>query len=270
MLSENLNFFYRLNKELTRLNIKFKILNFSDKIPNLTSIVLTTQEELEKIKERVNDNAKILSFAKQDNFKKYILKILAYHRIGIKTYSDLTFSIDPGTKRIGLVVFLDDYYLESNTYYLKEDLLNSIENYVNYLQEDISRPLNLEFKFGRGILQITLELVRNIFSLFKNQNNMNIFLIDEYKSSKIKIHDKEKKISKDETSAFILALRDGIEVNKNDYVRVFNNIKNNKFKKNHYKKDTFSNSDNSIVEIEDIILKMIEGELSLSKSSKML
>ena len=172
LLSENLNFFYRLNKELNRLTIKFKILNFSDKIPNLTSIVLTTQEELEKIKERVKNNVKILSFAKQDNFEKYILKILAYHRIGIKAYSDLTFSIDPGTKRIGLVVFLDDYYLESNTYYLKEDLFKSIENYVNFLQEDISKPMNLEFKFGRGIIQITLELVNNIFSLFKNQNDL--------------------------------------------------------------------------------------------------
>ena len=49
MLTEDLNFFYRLNKELERLQIKFEVLNIRTKIPDIpNSIILTTLKEIKK------------------------------------------------------------------------------------------------------------------------------------------------------------------------------------------------------------------------------
>ena len=51
-----------------------------------------------------------------ENFSCYILKILAAYRVNYKDcYSELTFSIDPGTSQIGIIVFLDDFYLHAHT-----------------------------------------------------------------------------------------------------------------------------------------------------------
>jgi len=94
LLSENSKFFYKLNKELTSLNIAFKILNIEDKIPNLPCLILTTSEELEKFENPNDDIVKIHAFTQEDDFKKYVLKILAVYHIGFKEkYTELTFSL---------------------------------------------------------------------------------------------------------------------------------------------------------------------------------
>ena len=144
VLTEDLNFFYRLNKEFERLQLKFKVLNIGDKIPNIhNSIILSTVKEMKKFENVDGIKGKILSYAKEDDFEQYIVKILAVNKIGNKIYSELVFSIDPGTKHIGLVIFLDDYYLISHTILEKERLVEKIRIYINALQETNLNPLKL-------------------------------------------------------------------------------------------------------------------------------
>jgi len=270
VLTENLNFFFRLNEELKRLNIKFKVLNIGNKIPNLPCLILTTSDEIEEIENRNNQYAKFLTYSKNEDLDKYILKVLAAYRIGYKDkYSELVFSIDPGTKHIGLVVFLDDYYLNSQTFFKKEELLNKVIKYIETFQNDAPNSLNLKFKFGRGVLPITLELISNFYTDLNGCKNVRVFLIDESKSSKLKIIDKKRKIPKDEASALILALRDGIEVNQENYVKIFSDIKLKKFKGPNNKR-IYNNSIESIEVLKDIIEKLLDGEISLSKSLKSL
>ena len=241
--SENLNFFYLVNRELNQLNIKFKILNFGDKIPSIPCIIITSVKELERI-ESQNRKVVILSYDKNDNFNQFILRILASYRIGYKEqYSNLIFSIDPGTKHIGLLIYLDDYYLNSHTIYNKEDLIIKIKDYVQGLQktDDI---ISLKFKFGKGVLPMTINLINSIYNLFKNRANMKIYLIDESKSSKIKIYKNKRKIPKHEASALVLSFRDGVEVNMLSFQNDINHINSNKLKKENILIENIENSNN--------------------------
>jgi hypothetical protein len=105
ILTENLNFFYKINKRLIEKRIKPEILNPGNKIPNAPSIILTTQNEFEKYYTkdlRVN----FLVYSKGENFEQYLLRVIAAYRIEYKNnYLSLTFSIDPGKKN-----WIDDFF----------------------------------------------------------------------------------------------------------------------------------------------------------------
>jgi len=201
-----------------------------------------------------------------------MIKFIAAYRIGYKdSYSELTFSIDPGTKHIGLVVFLDDYFLSSYTIYDKKDLIKKLKQYIEFLQNDDQSLLKLNFKFGRGVVPITLNLVSQIFNIPKYRKNTQVLLIDESKSSKIKICNRSgKKIPKDEASALILALRDGIEVNHTNYKEIFNQIKSKKIRTSVFKKENFDNNNEITLNLREIAEKVLNDKLSLSKSIQMI
>ena len=270
--SEDANFFYRLNIALARLRISFKILNIGSKIPNYPCLILTTSNEISKLKLHFNRNAKILSYGKEDDFEQYILRILAAIRIGYKEkYSELTFSIDPGTRHIGLVVFLDNYYLNSHTLHEKVDLIKILKNYVNFLQENNQGEINLYFKFGKGVFHITVDLVKTIYSEFKCIKCVKVLLIDEAKSSQIKIREAETKIllSKHEASALVLALRKGIEVDQENYLKIFRNSNFKKSKKENIEEIRFEKSNGTILTFEEIAKRILTGEMSLKETLRM-
>lgn len=269
--TENLNFFYRLNKELIHLNVKFKILNVRTKLPIHNSIVLTTSEEVHKFK-KIFENVYFLPYSDGENFNHYILKMLAAYRIAYKDYySELTFSIDPGTKHIGLVVFLDDYFLASHTIYDKNDFIKVIKEFITCFQKNNPNLINLQFKFGRGFARITIDLVKETYNSFKNRNRMKVFLIDESKSSKIKIQDKSKKIrTKHEISALILALRKGLEINQTNYYKTIKQIKlenSNDIKGKEIINEEIKDSSSKLKEVIESILN---NEVSLSESSELI
>jgi len=271
VLTEDMSFFFRLNKELNHRNITFKILNIGNKIPEFGALVLTTCEEFKKYNLN-NLKTEILAYDKKENFEKFMIKFIAAYKIGYKDrYSELTFSIDPGTKHIGLVVFLDDYFLISHTIYDKPDLIKKLKKYIEFLQNDDQSLLKLNFKFGRGVVPITLNLVSQIFNIPKYRKLTQVLLIDESKSSKIKLCDRSgKKIPKDEASALILALRDGIEVNQTNYIKIFNQIKSKKLRTNAFKKENFDNNNEITLNLREIAEKVLNDELSLSESVQMI
>jgi hypothetical protein len=267
--TENLNFFYRINNELNRLNIKSKILNIGARLPFHSSIILTTLEDLQQFKNS-NKNINFLIYSKGDNFNHYVLQVIAAYRIKYKSfYSELTFSIDPGTKYIGMVVFLDDYYLNSQTIYDKKAFIIVIRDYIECFQTNNPKLLKLDFKFGRGILQITKNMIKEIFQEFRNRDKMKLYLIDESKSSKIKIQNfKKKKMTKHEVSALILAFRNGIEINY--YTDNYENIKFQNLNPMDNKERLIEDVNDSVINLRDIIGKVLNNEISLSKSIEML
>jgi len=269
--TENLNFFYRLNKELNRLNIKFKILSGISKVPDISSLLLTTSAEINNFRGKYK-NLKILAYTESENFNYYILKVLAAYRIDYKeNYSDLIFSIDPGLKQIGMVVFLDDYYFFSHTIYDRTKLIDLTKNYIECFQIDNPNSLNLTFKFGSGVIELTIKLIEQIIDAFQSRNNMKIYLIDESKSSKIKIqHIKKKFRTKHELSALIIALRNGVDIND------LNLIESSKLGKIHDLKYPKQNKkfiklvNEYAVEVKNIIEKLLNDKISLSQSSRLI
>ena len=269
--TENLNFFYKLNKELTRKKVDFKILSVGSKIVDSPSLVLTTLGEFNRFKRKYK-NLKFLTFDENSNFKYFILKVLAAYKTSYKEiYSNLIFSIDPGSKKIGMVVFLDGYYLISHTFYDKKAFIISIKDYIECFQNEDLNQLKLTFKFGGGILPLTLNLIEKILNIYQTNENLKIYLIDEAKSSKIKIQNRKKLFkTKHELSALIIALRIGVELNKSNYT---NNLLKNKSKGKYSRIEIGRNSKKKSYSGKDtrkLIEKIINGDISLSQSYELI
>ncbi|MFW9822939.1 MAG: hypothetical protein ACFFE4_08400, partial [Candidatus Thorarchaeota archaeon] len=186
-------------------------------------------------------------------------------------YSDILFSIDPGTKQIGIVIFLEDYYLHSQTIYNKEEFIEVINDYILSFQKSDSDPIAVIFKFGRGVKSITTDLLKLVFETYKDRGNVKVYLVDESKTSKIKIQDSGKQInSKHEISAIIIAMRKGIEVDIGNFLQ---NIEQNLSQNNRYHEievEKWEDVKEKKITFKNIIERIICNEISLSKSSKLI
>ncbi|MFW9866167.1 MAG: hypothetical protein ACFFEN_08735 [Candidatus Thorarchaeota archaeon] len=237
------------------------------KVRDVASVLLTTSEDI--LNFGVNyRKLKFLVYNESDNFKYYIIKVLTAYRIGYKeNYSNIIFSIDPGSKRIGLVVFIDDYYLISQTFYDKTGIIDFIKDYIICFQIDNPNVLTLTFKFGSGVLPLTINLIEEVFNLYQNRMLLKIYLIDESKSSKIKIQDIKKKFrTKHELSALILALRNGVEIRRSELFIKFNQKRFHDPSQAKYP-DSRGEFNNSTINIQELIEKLVNDEISLSESS---
>lgn len=268
ILTADLSFFYQVNKELNKLRIPFKILNLKTITPRHPSIILTTSKE-EHLIEQQGSNSIVLTYSDNDNFENYIIKILAAVKIGYKeSYSELLFSVDPG-KRTGLMIFLDGYYLNSYCCFKPSEVIRKIIEYIEFFQIN-NKNIIITFKLGNGVLEITLDLVKQIYSIYKNRENLKIYIIDEFRSSKVKINKKNKlhRVSKDELSALIIALRDGVEINPNDYLSLIKQSRKNR--KSNSIKDEGNNREDSYSRptVGEIALKVIDGSLALGSASE--
>lgn len=271
ILTENLNFFYKINKRLIEKRIKAEILNPGNKIPSAPSIILTTQDEFEKYYNKVL-KVNFLVYSKGENFELYLLRVIAAYRIEYKNnYLSLTFSIDPG-KKIGLMIFLDDYYLDSFCCYEKDELLVDIRKNIHAFQDGNPNLMVLTFKLGTGVPSFTYELIEKIFKFLHGRKNVNIFLINEYKSSKMRIIKKQKEhnFSKDEISALILAFRKGIEVNEKNYDSIYNQNGLKKLQNEGSFKRVFEKIDENINTLGEIAEKVLRGEISLKESTQLI
>ena len=270
ILTEDLNFFYMLKSELDKHKIKFQILNLDAKIPAISSIILTTFEDINKTGKRTQDN--YLVYSKKRDFNRFLIKVVAAFRVGFKKYySKLTFSIDPGNK-LGLMIFLDDYYLDSYCCFEKIELLKMIKKYVVTFQEDNPKTIYLDFKLGRGVLTITYDLVKQIYRIFQSRKNLKVFLIDEFRSSKIRFSGKKtgRKFSKDEISALILAFRNGIAIDQDNYENIFTQITNKKLNTCNSNTLKTKNHEKSLSDLKEMVKKALDGEFTLSSAIKML
>ena len=116
---------------------------------------------------------------------------------------------------------------------------------------------------------MTMNLIKEIYTIFNNRDRIKVLLIDEFKSSKIKIHTKENKISKHEASALILALREGIEVNQMNYFQIIKQTLPKSNIKQNFNDNTENNND-FILTLREAAEKILKGELSLTESMKLI
>jgi len=266
ILTEDLNFFYIIKNELDKYKIHFQILNLGSKIPDIPSIILTTSNDYKKSenKNRVN----YLVYSKNIDFGKYFLHVIAAVRIGYKKYySTLTFSIDPG-KKLGLMVFLDDFFLDSFCCFENSDFFAIIHKYIAGFEEDNPTLMKLNFKLGRGVLDITYDLVKQIYVKFQSRKDLGVCLIDEFKSSQFRLSGNTigKKFTKDEISALILAFRLGIDVRFDNYEDIFKQLRLKKLYIRKTETEKPENHDEPLLSLEEVVEKVLNGKLTLSNA----
>jgi hypothetical protein len=271
-VTSNSKFFYKLNKRLLKYNIKFKILNLGDPIPDSKSIILTTRRELTSLGEYNKEKSIIIPFNMEQNFEEYIINVITAYKLGSLRYQTLTFSIDPGTKSFGLCTFINDYFLNSHTLFNKRALINKIKLYIQAIgkYQDKNKNIRYTFKIGRGmgVLPTTKEIIKRIFLMFEDERDLEIYLVDESKSSKIKIYDKGKRFPKHEASALILALRKGIKVEKGNYKIKINKIQTKKIGRQDFleQKDEIIYLNKNKNDFKDLFKKIISADISISDS----
>jgi hypothetical protein len=114
--------------------------------------------------------------------------------------------------------------------------------------------------------------VKQIYSIFHNRKNLRVFLIDEFKSSKIKFSEDHagRKFSKDVISAIVLAFRNGILVNISNYKSIFERIKSKKWNNDKFKALKSENDDDFLSDLKGVIEKVLNGDLALNNAMKML
>ena len=269
ILTENLNFFYKINNGLKDKRVQFRILTFWDKIPNIPSVILTTSKESSQI-EIVNKDINLLEFIDGDDINQYILKVLAVFRLGYQDYDNLLFSIDPGLNHIGIVAFLDDYFFDSSTLTDNSQVINYIKKKFDSIQQDNTNPLSLELKIGRGLLETTQDLVNRAFSTFSNILDMKVCLIDESNTSKIKISFLGKKFPKHEAAALILSFREGLDVNYQNYRTKFETNITNSLNRELLSRYIESYTKEYVVRFSKIAEEVIMGEKALTESIKLI
>ncbi|GAG27947.1 unnamed protein product, partial [marine sediment metagenome] len=173
-----------------------------------------------------------------------------------------------GTTQIGIVIFLNDYYLQSYTIYEKELFMKTIIDYITCFQNDDLKLLTLNFKLGSGVAPLSIYLIKEIYDTFKTRKSLKVYLINESNSSKIRIQDKNRGIkTKHEASALILAMRKGFEVNQENYYEI---IKQKKFLKiKNFERDESFLEDFKERErkVKEIIDRLINDDISLSNAS---
>jgi hypothetical protein len=131
--------------------------------------------------------------------------------------------------------------------------------------------MKIKFKLGRGVLSITFDLVKDIFRIFQGRNNISVYLIDEFKSSKIRFSGEKKtrRFSKDEISALILAFRNGIKVDQDDYEYKFEQIRNKSIKPDNFNMTKTDNREEYLLDLKEIIERVLNDEIPLSSAMKM-
>ena len=269
ILTENLNFFYKINNGLKEKRVQFRILTFWDKIPNIPSVILTTAKESSQI-ELINKDIILLEFIDGDDINQYILKILAVFRLGYQDYDNLLFSIDPGLNHIGIVVFLDEYFFDSNTLTDNSQVINYLKKFVDSIQQGNTNPLSLVIKFGKGLLETTQDLVNRAFSTFSNIFDIKVFLIDESNTSKIKISNQGKKFPKHESAALILSFREGLDVKYQNYKTILKTYKTNSLIKERLSRYSEGLTKDYIIKFSKIAEAVIMGGKTLSESTKLI
>ncbi len=163
---------------------------------------------------------------------------------------------------------MDDLFLISHTIYDKSKLIVFIRDVVSCFQKENPKLINLNFKFGNGVLPLAIELLRQLFNSFNGRQNMKVFLIDESKSSKSKFKDKNRRVrTKHEVSALILSLRKGFEVNKTNLFKVFKpNKKSDSIDDKENTDKNYNQIDEKRTNLQSLIEKILNNEISLSDS----
>lgn len=214
LYSNDPRFFYRVNDSFKKLKLPIRVLNFGTKFRKMDGIILTTKSEYEQFSlEKQND--RFLVYSETQDFEEFIMKVLATHKLGyVDNYSEIIFSIDPGYKKSGVAIFIDEYFLKSEILFKQVDIIELIKNFTKYFNSDEGPPVEVKIFFGAGVPSLVDSLLKGLREELK-EDIPDFYLIDESFTSKIKFNKKLFKISKHEYSALKIAIR-GVNALKNN------------------------------------------------------
>jgi hypothetical protein len=133
--------YYHIVNALREKDINFYSLMPGQSIPARAKLVITTEEEKEKI-----HHSKVLVFHDESDIDFLMMEVKRL-LLGKEKYEKIIFGIDPG-EAIGLVVLVDGKVIEEGNYYCSRDLVNSILKILRSVNFSVT---SVTIKIGNGV-----------------------------------------------------------------------------------------------------------------------
>lgn len=207
--THDLRLFYLLAKKFSDEHVHWHAINFFTDLPPVESVLITTEKDLMKYKPEFPTHIEILVVSNVDSIDSIFLKTLQYAR-GIENYRELIVSIDPGTEKSGVALFLDRTYVYSQEKYNFHQIYDFIA-----LAFTTFNPKFCSLKIGNGYYHLTKKFVKYYAHQRIISNIITPYLVSEHGSSKLKFAiDAAHALSRHEYAAIAIGRREGFALSQ--------------------------------------------------------
>lgn len=200
--THNSRLFYLLTKKFKEEKVPFTGLDsFNDLHPS-AKVLLTTQQDLENFQPNLPNFIVTLIILPFEHPDEIFLKTLQYLH-NIRNPSKITIAIDPGMEKTGLAIFLGNQFLYSFSVYNLKTMIYWIQITFNAFSNQSKL-----IKLGNGYPKLTRKFLFYIREEL-HYPNIEIMLINEKRTSKLKWRHQGNFGSIHEKSAMLIGLRTG-------------------------------------------------------------
>ncbi len=206
-----MRFFYKLTKILKRERIPFKALDsFYDYYPG-NLVILTTQKDIEREKPDLPDDIQLLVLSPMRSKIEDILLTICQNIAKINIVEKILIAVDPGEKKVGTALFLNDTMVYSRELYNLRQLGHFLRNTFHHYND-----AKKSIKIGDGNFFLAMDYIDYLKNQKIIKKDIEIQLVNEYKTSQKKSFTKnrlkktlQRKKSIHEKSAILIGQKKG-------------------------------------------------------------
>ncbi|MHA1847885.1 MAG: hypothetical protein ACTSYS_16915 [Promethearchaeota archaeon] len=235
-------------------------------------VIITTWSELQSIQV----DGTIFSFddkkftTNDAKVEKFFKMIKIWLNTGKEAFKSITIGIDPGFKKTGVAIFINNTYIEAKTILTDETLLNKyIRTFIDSINEkDENFPPMMKIKIGNGN-QIEINKIISFLREITDEFNFEIEIVDEFQTNSTSSIENSKfiKISPDERAAINIALRKGTPLSQYKKKLYKSNFSKKQVKNMQNESRKMSSSKSPSVTINhELAWKVLMGKISLKEA----
>ncbi|WP_457916915.1 hypothetical protein [Candidatus Lokiarchaeum ossiferum] len=171
--TNDLRLFYHITKKFKSENFEFNALDDFRCINPSTKVLITTQSDLDLFDPDIPDYIDVIIVLPSYSLDEIMLRT-CQHLKNIPTAREITISLDPGTVRTGLAIFLDGYYLYSTEF----TSLDRVRSFIQEIFGIYPNPSKM-IKIGNGYSQLTKRFLKALIVRQVANINVHYSLVNE-------------------------------------------------------------------------------------------
>lgn len=171
--TNDLRLFYNITRKFKTENFEFNALDDFKCIHPSTKVLITTQSDLDQFDPDIPDYIDVIIVLPSYSLDEIVLRT-CQHLKNIPVASEIIISLDPGTVRTGLAIFLDGNYLYSTEF----TSLNRVQSYIREIFDIFPNPSKM-IKIGNGYSQLTKKFLKALIARHIAKIDINYSLVNE-------------------------------------------------------------------------------------------
>jgi len=201
--TNDLRLFYGITRKFKSENFEFNALDTFESIHPSTKVLITTQQDLDQYDPDIPEHVDVIVVLPSYTMNEIILRV-CQHLKNISVAREITVSIDPGTVKTGLAVFLDGNYIYSKEFCS----LERVYSYVREIFSVFSNP-SKSIKIGNGYSRLTKKFLNALIARHISRMNIQYLLVNERFTSSSTHWKKMGYSSSHELAAILIGRRKG-------------------------------------------------------------